>query len=203
MDFLELVLKEAQAQHWAEWTAVIAAVIYLVLAAAASPWCWVFGMVSCAFWAYAAFELYDLYVDALLQVFYLVISVLGLYQWFFGGAGRSPRQITTMPIYFHILLIIAGLGSTYGVGWLFEQYTEAAVPYLDAFTTVFSVIITFMVIYKKLENWVYWLVVDSVYVYLYWSRGSYLFTILFVVYLILVLIGMRRWNRLYVEATVV
>jgi len=202
MDFLELVLKEAQAQHWAEWTAVITAVIYLVLAAAASPWCWVFGIVSCAFWAYTAFELSDLSVDALLQVFYLVISVLGLYQWFFGGEGRSPRQISTMPMYLHILLIIIGLASTYGVGWLFETYTEAAVPYLDAFTTVFSVIITFMVIYKKLENWVYWLVIDSVYVYLYWSRGSYLFTILFVVYLVLVIIGMQRWNRLYVEATV-
>ena len=83
------------------------------------------------------------------------------------------------------------------VGYFFDEYTAAAATYLDAFTTVFSVIITFMVIQKKLENWLYWLVVDSVYVYLYASRGGYLFALLFLVYLVIVVMGWIRWRKEY------
>ena len=200
MDWLNVLITEAAAQDWTVWVAVITAILYLTLAASENPWCWFWGIISCSFWAYAAYALYDLYIDALLQVFYVGISFYGIYQWRKGGKAGSELAITTFKPIQHVWIILAGLGLSITVGYFFKTYTPAAATYLDAFTTVFSIIITFMVIYKKLENWAYWLVIDAVYVYLYWSRGGYLFALLFIGYLVIVLIGWRSWGRIYANS---
>ncbi|MCB0641241.1 MAG: nicotinamide mononucleotide transporter [Phaeodactylibacter sp.] len=197
MDWLQGLSAEMIAQHWTVWLAVLTAVLYLLLAARENPWCWFWGIISCSFWAYAAFALYDLWVDALLQLFYVGISFYGVYEWRWGGRGGKDLPITTMSWQLHLWIIAGGLLLSYLIGYLFKAYTPAAATYIDAFTTTFSVIITFMVIYKKLENWAYWLVVDTVYVYLYWSRGGYLFALLFIVYLIIVIIGWINWTKVY------
>jgi nicotinamide mononucleotide transporter len=75
------------------------------------------------------------------------------------------------------------------------RHTNAAYPYLDAFVTVSSVVTTYMVARKILENWLYWLVVDSLSLYLYVQRGLYFYVGLFAVYLVLVVIGFVRWRR--------
>jgi nicotinamide mononucleotide transporter len=193
MNVWELLLEQIQAQHPAEWGAVVGAVLYLVLAARENPWCWVWGILSCICWAYAAFALYGLYIDGFLQVFYIVISGLGLYRWLYGGKEHKGISITTISGSMHLIIVVGGVLLSIAVGYLFDQYTEAQATYLDALTTVFSVIITFMVIGKKLENWIYWLVIDSIYVYLYWSRGGYLIALLFIVYLVIVVFGFLNW----------
>ncbi|MCB0618617.1 MAG: nicotinamide mononucleotide transporter [Saprospiraceae bacterium] len=180
---------------WPEWVAIGGAILYLVLAARESPWCWFWGIISCAFWAYVAYAEYALFVDALLQVFYVLISFWGLYAWLYGGQAHDALPIGVLPLRSHVGIILAGLLLTLVVGYFFDQYTPAAATYPDAFTTVFSVIATFMVIYKKLENWLYWLVIDTVYLFLYGSRGGYLFVLLFVVYLVLAVVGYLRWRR--------
>ena len=76
-----------------------------------------------------------------------------------------------------------------------DYYTDAAFPYFDAFVTVSSIVTTYMVARKILENWVYWLVVDSLSMYLYLERGLYLYAGLFALYLVLVVIGLVRWHR--------
>jgi nicotinamide mononucleotide transporter len=186
---------QISAQHPAEWIAVGGAILYLVLATRENPWCWFWGILSCIAWAYAAFELYQLYIDGGLQLFYVGISFMGLYQWLRGGAKQERLAITTLSWSQHLWILLGGSAASWAVGYFFSAYTSAAATYLDAFTTVFSVITTFMVIQKKLENWIYWLVIDTAYVYLYWSRGGYLIALLFVSYLAIVLVGFLRWKR--------
>ncbi|MFK7937357.1 MAG: nicotinamide riboside transporter PnuC [Saprospiraceae bacterium] len=194
-DILNTIGTTAQAMHWTEVFSVLFGIIYLVLAARQNPLCWWFGIVGCLLWAWAAFNLYDLYVDTLLQIFYVGISFLGIYQWKYGSEKKTELPITYLTRREHLMVIIGGLILTAVVGFLFDNYTDAAASYLDTFTTVFSVIITFMVIQKKMDNWAYWFVIDSVYVYLYWSRGGYLFALLFVVYLFIVVAGYFSWKR--------
>ncbi len=196
MDFFEILREQLLALHWAEAGAVVFAVVYLVLASRNDIRCWIWGGVSCALWAWAAFFLYKLYVDAVLQLFYVAMSVWGWYSWKQGEDDTRQRPITRMRRHQHLAVIFGGSLLTLLVGHFFARYTDAAVPYLDAFTTVFSVIITFLVIYRKLENWLYWLVIDSVYVYQYGSRGGYLFALLFVVYLVLAVRGYGKWRAL-------
>lgn len=195
MDWTTTILETAQQLHWSEVFAVIFGIIYLLLAAKQNPLCWWFGILGCLLWAYGAFYLYDLYADALLQLFYVGISFLGIYQWKYGSKEKAELPITWLTMREHLLVISGGLILTGIVGYFFSTYTNAAATYLDSFTTVFSILITFMVIQKKMDNWLYWLVIDSVYVYLYWSRGGYLFALLFVVYLVIVVIGFFQWKR--------
>ena len=70
-------------------------------------------------------------------------------------------------------------------------------PYIDSFTTWGSILTTWMVAKKLLENWLYWLVIDSVSIYLYLERGLFLTAALFAVYLVIVVFGYRRWHRHY------
>ena len=68
-------------------------------------------------------------------------------------------------------------------------------PYLDSFTTVAALVSTYMVARKILENWIYWFVIDAVSVYLYGLRDLYLTAALYVLYLVMIVIGFRRWWR--------
>lgn len=191
----ELVRTEFLALHSAEIISTVTAIFYLILAARENVMCWFFGIISCAFWAWAAFFLYNLQVDALLQIFYVVISFWGLYQWKFGSQKKKELPITRLTVSQHGVIIGTGIILTIVVGWLYANFTTAAATYLDSFTTVFSVIITFMVIHKKLENWLYWIVIDIVYVYLYWTREGYLFSFLFVAYIVIAFLGWLEWRK--------
>ena len=73
--------------------------------------------------------------------------------------------------------------------------TDAAFPYLDSFVTIASLVTTYMVAKKILENWIYWLVIDSLSLYVYVMRGLPLYAALFAVYLVLIVVGFVRWQR--------
>jgi nicotinamide mononucleotide transporter len=82
------------------------------------------------------------------------------------------------------------------IGYFFDKYTAAAATYLDAFTTVFSVIATVLVTRKILENWLYWIVIDLVFVYLYSQQGGYGFAFLNVIFTIVAIIGFQNWKKM-------
>ena len=192
---LEQILNAIQNLHWAEIIAVLFAILYLVYAAKEKVIFWFFEIISCVFWAYVAFYLNDLYVEALLQLFYIVMSFIGIYLWLYGGKKKQNLEITALTTKQHILIISVGFMLTGIVGYFFDTYTPAAATYLDSFTTTFSIITTFLVIQKKIDNWIYWFVINSVSVYLYWSREAYLFSFLFVAFLVITVFGYFEWKK--------
>lgn len=202
MDSYFNIIQEAyQHLHWVETTAVLTGIIYVILAARENALCWPFGIVSAALWSYAAFDFYDLYVDAILQLYYVFIGVYGWVQWNKKVANQQELKvqpkIQTLPLQQHIFFISIGLGLTFVVGYFFDKYTPAAATYLDAFTTVFALFTTYLVTKKILENWLYWIVIDSVYIYLYGSRGGYLFALLNIIFVLVAIVGFVRWRRTY------
>jgi nicotinamide mononucleotide transporter len=190
MQYLELMLAEAATLSWIDWVATITALLYVVLAARQNSWCWMWGMISCSLWAYASFTFYQLYLDALLQIFYVVMAVVGWYQWKRGGTAGRERPITRLPFRAHLIYLSSGILAAILFGYLFEAYTPAAATHLDALTTIFSILATFMLVQKRLDNWAYWVVIDLLYMGLYASRGAYLFALLMLVY---TLIAARAW----------
>src|SRR5690606_18159141 len=177
-----------------ELTAVALAVAYLVLAIRQSLWCWPAAFVSVSLYVVITIDA-RLYMDALLQVFYAAMAVYGWLQWRRGGPGGQGVAVGTWPLRNHALAIGGTLAATLAVGrWLAEN-TDAAFPYIDSFTTIGSVVTTYMVAKKVLENWIYWFVIDSLYVYVYAARGLVPTALLFTFYVVLVVIGFRQWLR--------
>lgn len=175
----------------AEAAAVALAIAYLVLAIRQNVICWFAAFASSLIYL-VVFYTARLYMESVLQIFYAAMAVYGYWEWTRGGADAKGLRITVWSPRQHAiaLTVVAGFASGFG---LLMSRTDAAFPYADSFTTVAAIVTTFMVARKVLENWLYWFVIDSISVYLYLARGLTLTALLFVLYLVLIVIGWRRW----------
>jgi nicotinamide mononucleotide transporter len=181
-----------------EAVGVLFSIAYLVLAIRENIWCWPAAFISSGLAVIVLFEA-RLYSESALNVFYAAIAVYGWYQWRYAGrgptGGAATLPIAVWPLKTHALALGAIALGGIAIGWLLHRYTAAAFPYVDSCVTVASVVTTYMVARKILENWPYWLVIDSVSLYLYVLRGLNLYAALFALYLVLVVIGWYRWRR--------
>ncbi|MFW5700238.1 MAG: nicotinamide riboside transporter PnuC [Cyclobacteriaceae bacterium] len=198
-ELLEL-LKYAIAQFTIiEAVAVFFGVLYIFLAARENIWCWGAALVSVLLYIYICIKA-QLYAETGLQIFYLVMAVYGYFQWRKGGSNRKEKNelpITTWPLKIHAVVIISGAILVFGLGYFLVNYTNAQLPFLDSFTTIFSMITTYMVTRKKLENWLYWIIIDGAAVYLYIQRDLFITALLFLFYTIIVIFGYFQWLKIY------
>ena len=176
-----------------EWSSVALALAYLALAIRQSLWCWPAAMLSTAFWLLVVVDA-RLYMDAALQVFYFAMAIYGWRQWKSGGFEGTGVRVHWWPASRHVLVLSAIAAVSAVFGYMLSS-TEAAFPYLDSLTTVAAVVATFMVTRKVIENWIYWLVIDSIYIYLYIERSLYAYAALYAIYLVMVVFGFLAWVR--------
>jgi nicotinamide mononucleotide transporter len=191
LTLLDKLIEAAVAMSVAEALAVLLAIAYLLLVIRQNILCWAMALASVLIYLVIFFNA-QLYMESILQIFYVAMAVYGWYQWKYGGVGHRGLRITTWRLQHHAIVIGGILVSSIAFGWAFSA-TDAAFPYLDSFTTVAAVVTTYMVTRKVLENWAYWFVIDGLSVYLYVSRELYLTAGLFVLYLVMVVVGFRCW----------
>ena len=175
-----------------EFASVGFAILYLALAIRQSLWCWPAALVSTLIWMVVAADA-RLYMDSALQVFYFAMGIYGWLRWR-GGAGRVGARVHWWRPSIHAaVLVLTLLLSAIAARAL--SGTDAEFPFLDSFTTVAAVIATFMVAHKVMENWIYWFVIDSAYIYLYVERGLFGYAGLYIVYLVMIVIGFQVWRQ--------
>jgi len=179
-----------------EIVAVILALAYLLLAAKESNWCWYCALVSSALYVLIYWNA-ALLSDAVLSVFYVVMAVLGWYEWRYGGKQHTGLVIVRLQWWQHFALFVLALVLAAAQGWAMQRWTSAAWPFVDAFIAWSSVITTFMVVRKVLENWLYWVVIDGLGVVVYFDRELYLTAGLFALYVVIVVFGYFKWLKLY------
>ena len=196
--FIDSLIIELAAWTPAETIAVIFAILYLLLAIRENIWCWLCAGISTAIYVWL-FVIARLYMESLLNVFYFGMAVYGWIVWSRGRKNSHELPVTVWPVRVHVtaLAIVAILVA--GVGTWLDQYTDAAFPYVDSATTFAAIWATFLVARKVLENWWYWLVIDLVSIFIYWSRDLELTAILFVIYVIMIPFGIVRWTRSWRE----
>jgi nicotinamide mononucleotide transporter len=178
------------------WEAVAAALglAYLLLAVRRNLWCWLCAFASTTIYL-AVFARAALYMQAALQVFYLVMAVYGFLEWKRGRTQGGALAIRSWNVAQHTTAAALVAAATLVNGWLLLRHTDAAAPWLDSFVTWGSVVTTWMVARRVIENWLYWLIVDGAAVWLYYSQGLLPTTILFVIYLGVVVHGYVVWRR--------
>jgi len=179
-----------------EAAAVGLGITYLLLAMRESLWCWYAAFASTAIFL-VIFWRVSLLMESALQVYYLGMAIYGWWQWQHGSGKDHTLQISRWGTRQHLWAVGAVLLASLISGGLLQNYSDAALPFLDSFTTWGSVLTTWMVARKILENWLYWLVIDSVSIFLYLDRGLYLTALLFVAYLVIAIFGYRTWLQHY------
>ena len=179
-----------------EVLAVVLGISYLLLAVKENPLCWYAAFASTLIFLFLFWDV-ELLMESALQVYYLLMAVYGWRQWRHGGAGGQELPVSRWPARWHLYAAAGILCLSATSGLALQEWSSAALPFLDSFTTWGAVLTTLMVARKVLENWLYWLVIDGVSIYLYLDRELYLTALLFAVYLVIAVFGFRQWLQHY------
>lgn len=141
-----------------------------------------------------------LYADMTLQLFFLLLSIYGWISWLRGKTGEGGLRVMRTP--FQTAIVCAGIGivATWAATLYLTRINDSA-PFLDALTTVMSLIAQYLMTRKYLENWTIWIVVDIISIGLYSSKHLYLTSVLFAIYIAMCTVGAIEWRRSFVRAT--
>lgn len=181
-----------------ETLAVVLSIAYLVLAMKENSLCW-----YCAFFSTAIYVVIfgdvSLYMESALNVYYMAMAGYGWHQWQRGGSGNKGIALCVWSARQHVIAISLIVLATVISGYVLTITTDARLPYVDSFTTWASILTTVMVARKVLENWLYWIVIDTVSIFLYVDRELYQTAAMFALYLVLATIGYFAWRKNYLE----
>jgi nicotinamide mononucleotide transporter len=173
--------------------ALATGVAYAVLAARRNRLCWIAGAVSsvCAGILFATGKLPML---AALQAFYVGMSVYGWWSWS-RSSSNGELAVGVWPAAWHLgaalVLVAASFASAY---WL-RPGGVADWPLLDSLTTWFSLFATWLAARARLENWLYWIVINAVTVFLSWSQKVWGMAVLSVLLMGIAVSGYIAWRR--------
>ena len=176
-----------------ELTSAVLAVAYLLLAIRQRPSCWYVSFVSSCLYVWVLFTA-RLYMESVLNAFYAAMAVYGYRQWQ-RGSGGAELAVTWWPLVRHAGALLGVVALSLITSFFLRRFTPAAWPFVDSMVTWSSVFTTFLVTRKVYENWHWWLVIDSVSLCLYFTRHLYVTMLLFGLYLVLIVVGMREWRR--------
>jgi nicotinamide mononucleotide transporter len=178
----------------AEWLAVALALGYLLLAVKQNAWCWACAIASAGIYL-VLFARGGLQMQAVLQVFYIGMAIYGWRAWR-GGlvVSGDALPITRWSVARHAIGIGLVLAVSLMNGWISARSQGGLVPYVDAIVAWASVLATWLVARKVLENWLYWIAIDAVAAVLYWSQGFHATAVLFVAYVVIAARGYFAWR---------
>ena len=171
------------------------AIAYLLLALKQNKLCWFAWIASSILYLYVMYQA-GLYMESLLQVFYLCMGFYGLSQWSKTINNNQNTYVDLWSIGNHIFAISLVIVLSFLSGTLLSNFSNAAVPFIDAFTTCGAIVASYMVAKKILENWIYWFVIDFISVFIFASRGLYFTSALFVTYLVIIYFGYKSWSKI-------
>jgi len=157
-------------------------------------WCFPVGLVNVTVSLFLFFD-QRLYSDAVQQAVYILLLSYGWYQWKYNTLVKRP-EIGFMNGVMKVSMLIFLITLSFSMGYLFDKYTDADVPYLDSSATALSFIAQFLIARKKMENWLIWMVVNVMYIGIYSYKELYLYVLLFAVYLALSVKGYISWKAL-------
>ena len=174
------------------WITVCAAsfgILYIILAAKENIWCWLAASISVCLYMYINYDL-GYYSQSALQIFYLFMAIYGYVMW----NKLDPERIKEWSAKKHLFIIFIGAIITFIIGFILTEYVKnSEQSLLDSLTTVFSVFACYMVAKKVLGNWLYWIVIDSIVIYLYYIQGEFILALQFLVYIIIAIFGYFSW----------
>jgi nicotinamide mononucleotide transporter len=179
-----------------EASAVLLSLVYVVLAVPRSRWCWVAGAAGSLIYVWL-FARARLPMQSLLQVWYVGIAVFGFMRW----SREGTTRISLLSWRGHVAGIAASLLFAAAIAHFLAAETRAAWPYLDASTAMLSLLASWLTARGKLENWLYWIVIDAVLIWLYAAQGLVFTAVLYLIYLVLAAIGFAEWLKTYRRQT--
>ena len=184
-------------ENFIEVLGVVTSLIYLYFSVRQIIWLWPFGILSSALFIWI-FLSSKFYADMGLQVYYLGISIYGWIYWLRGGRrGSGVERLPVVRISSNQiwLLTVIGIALFIGIVAILKFLTDSDVPWGDGFTTAASIVATWMLARKILEHWLVWILVDFVAAALYFYKGLFPSSGLYVIFAVIAVLGYYQWKR--------
>ncbi|MRT91387.1 nicotinamide riboside transporter PnuC [Ancylomarina sp. 16SWW S1-10-2] len=181
--------------HIIEIIGTLSGFIYLYFEIKQSKWLWPVGLFSALLYIYVFFVA-KFYADMGLQFYYVFISIYGWIYWSKSTSQDKVELIVSrirVPLFFKLLLASSFI--YIAISYVLVNYTDSPLPYWDSFTTALSIVATWMLARKILEQWLVWVLVDAVSMCLYLYKELYPTAVLFAVFTVLALYGYFQWKK--------
>lgn len=187
---------------WLEICSVVLSFVFLILLIKRNIWCWPFGILSSLLSAILFYQGH-LYSESVLYVIYTVLGFYGWTVWYYNLrdsiATETVRPISLKRIGLYIMI---GTPLALLLGYTSQRvFDNASLPYLDATTSTFGLIATFLEAHRYLSAWVFWIVLNLTTSVMYFIKGYYLYGPLMLIYFVFSIIGFITWRRLVVEVS--
>jgi len=171
-----------------EIIAVIFSFISVIYAVKKSILNWIYGVVGIIFYGILFFQI-SLYSNLFLQFVFLLQSLHGLWHWKNKNKECRIKKITRIEWILSILLITL-------LSIIFKYIFKNSVsPNIDSITSSISIVALYLLMKKKIDNWILWVIADILYIYMFFIQGNYLSSLLYFIFLILCIIGYKKWNK--------
>lgn len=192
-----------------EFFGTLAGAVAIWLSAKANVWSWPVGIVNVILFFFLFYQV-QLYPDMFLQVFFLVTNLLGWWRWTHPEKSEEDRKHELRVSYMQsgqfVLIFLSGAAGTCLFGLFAENIHDifprifsrpSAFPYLDSFVTVMSIMTTFLMINKKIESWILWIVIDAIATYMYFVKGIKFVALEYLLFCFIAAFGLWNWIREY------
>ena len=140
-----------------------------------------------------------LYSRCVFQCITFTLDTYGWYHWLYGGKNKTPLQVSKTAPGFIVALVVLGPLAAWGWGKLLAHYANTTLTYWDALNTIICIAAQWLLIRKKLETWLLWLLADALYTVVLYNKGLYLFSGLHICYIILTINGYIAWRQSYLQ----
>lgn len=177
-----------------EITGTIFALLGVYLTVKQNIWCWPVAIIALIIYIYIFFQS-KLYGDMGLQGIYILASVYGWYEWKYGKQDKHKLKVHRASIRTIGIAILVSIVLTAVLGYVLHLKTDSDVPYWDAGTTVFSLLATWMMARKQLENWIFWIIIDLLYVGIYIYKGLYVTGLQYFIFTVMAVYGLIEWRK--------
>ena len=193
--FMELIIKWLSG-NYIELLGAILGIAYIFFSIRQSILTWPVGLLTSILYVWVFF-VSKLYADMGLQMYYVLVSIYGWYEWLRGNKSNhsEPLKVSRLSVKLGVALSIVSLFLFVLIWYILKNYTDSPVPMADGFATALSIVATWMLARKILEHWLVWIFVDAFSVGLFWYKDLLPTVILFVVYTVMAYIGYREWKQ--------
>jgi len=190
-----------------EFFGVMFGLIAVALSAKANIWSWPIGVINVvlAFFFYYQIQLYP---DMVLQIFFCITNLIGWWRWAHPQPEEEDKKkelkVSYMKLNQFTAIALIGLAGTFLFGYLASNLHEwfpvlfslpSSFPYADSFILVMSIVTTFLMIQKKIECWILWIIIDLVATVLYFVKGAKFYSVEYFVLTVLAAWGLWHWIK--------
>ncbi len=185
-----------------DWIEIVAAVFgfaAVVLTALRKPLCWPIGLVQVLLYLHV-FYARQLYSQVLLYVLFAVLQIQGWWHWRqtsakAGDSTSDEVEVRALPKNQFAIAVAIAIGISCVLAWFMKQFTSAVMTETDALITGFSLVAQWLMIQRMVENWLLWIIVDLLTIYMCIVLGMHVTLTLYILFLIIAISGAISWYQ--------